>query len=312
MAGVEDADLPAPIATNLKTGYYVDNFVSNGATYFYKIRTWKAGVSILGGEIRVVANEVIPPFSDAITDVIGDALGYYFNPNYLDSMWQDAAMTIPAVVGSPVRVVRNLCPKGTNPLYAVAPSDSARPILRKDSSDRHYLEFNGAQGFRIPSVVLGTRKLTTFYKVQTSMTSNWCMIMEISPNFNSYSNSIYRTFDYSSAYGNTGMKLGSVYRFDVGGVAQQIAWAMANTNTNYTVVTQDNGDTNMGYIRTNKVDGNPTNYPRGNGNFGTYDHYIGYRGEGVGYLTGRIYEFGCFNRLCSPSEITTIENFISP
>ena len=87
---------------------------------------------------------------------------------------------------------------------------------------------------------------------------------------------------------------------------------ITNTNTNYTVVTQDNGDTYMNYIRTNKVDGNAVNAYRGNGVFGTYDHFIGYRGEGAGYLTGRIYEFGCFNRLCSPSEITAIENFISP
>lgn len=55
MVGVAEADLPSPIATNLKSGYYVDNMVTTGVTYFYKVRVWRAGESLLSDEIEALA-----------------------------------------------------------------------------------------------------------------------------------------------------------------------------------------------------------------------------------------------------------------
>ncbi|WP_312069454.1 hypothetical protein, partial [Acinetobacter sp.] len=47
MIGVADANLPSPIATNLKTMYYVDTTVAEDSTYYYKVRAWRDGVSMV-------------------------------------------------------------------------------------------------------------------------------------------------------------------------------------------------------------------------------------------------------------------------
>lgn len=55
MASVADADLPTPIATGLKTMYYVDSDVVEGLTYHYKVRVWRRSVSFVSDEITVIA-----------------------------------------------------------------------------------------------------------------------------------------------------------------------------------------------------------------------------------------------------------------
>ena len=61
MASVADEDLPTPIATGLKTMYFVDKNVLLGATYFYKVRVHRGSESFLSEEIGVLA---IPPSHD--------------------------------------------------------------------------------------------------------------------------------------------------------------------------------------------------------------------------------------------------------
>lgn len=51
--GVADADLPAPIATGLKSMYYVDASVVHGQVYYYKVRVWRGSTSFVSGEIVI-------------------------------------------------------------------------------------------------------------------------------------------------------------------------------------------------------------------------------------------------------------------
>ena len=75
MIGVADAALPSPIATNLKTMYYVDTTVVEGGTYYYKFRVWRDGIALVSDEVVIVAQEHDPnilinmPFSDNINNV---------------------------------------------------------------------------------------------------------------------------------------------------------------------------------------------------------------------------------------------------
>lgn len=55
MASTPDSALPAPIATGLKTMYYVDNTVVKGGTYYYKFRVWRGSESLVSDEVKVVA-----------------------------------------------------------------------------------------------------------------------------------------------------------------------------------------------------------------------------------------------------------------
>lgn len=56
MIGVTDSALPAPIATNLKTMYYVDTTVVQGETYYYKVRVYRDGSFALSDEIVCIAD----------------------------------------------------------------------------------------------------------------------------------------------------------------------------------------------------------------------------------------------------------------
>ncbi len=55
MASVADVDLPTPIATGLKSMYYVDSDVVEGLTYYYKIRVWRGAESFISSELKVIA-----------------------------------------------------------------------------------------------------------------------------------------------------------------------------------------------------------------------------------------------------------------
>lgn len=56
MVGVADADLPTPIATGLKSMYYVDTSIVSGPHhYFYKVRVWRGEQSFVSDEISVYA-----------------------------------------------------------------------------------------------------------------------------------------------------------------------------------------------------------------------------------------------------------------
>ncbi|MGX5699586.1 LamG-like jellyroll fold domain-containing protein [Acinetobacter kookii] len=57
MVGVADVDLPAPIATGVKTMYYVDNMVTKGVIYYYKVRVWRDTTSFLSSEVIVQSGD---------------------------------------------------------------------------------------------------------------------------------------------------------------------------------------------------------------------------------------------------------------
>lgn len=65
--------------------------------------------------------------------------GGLYDASVLSSLWQDTGRTVPAGVNDPVRVMDDLSGKGN---HVVAPSDTARPILKVDAG-KYYLDFDG-------------------------------------------------------------------------------------------------------------------------------------------------------------------------
>ena len=57
MVGVAEVDLPTPIATGLKTMYYVDINVVRGDTYYYVVRVWCNGASVVSNELEAIADK---------------------------------------------------------------------------------------------------------------------------------------------------------------------------------------------------------------------------------------------------------------
>lgn len=70
MASIPDDDLPSPIATGLTTMYYVDTTVVEGATYYYRVRVNRGGVSKVSDEIcaTAVAHLVYLPMTSDLSD----------------------------------------------------------------------------------------------------------------------------------------------------------------------------------------------------------------------------------------------------
>lgn len=74
MVGVADVDLPTPIATGLKTMYYVDTTVTVGNTYYYKIRAWRDDVSVVSSEISCLSIPADPNWNYVTLLLNGDSL----------------------------------------------------------------------------------------------------------------------------------------------------------------------------------------------------------------------------------------------
>lgn len=55
MVGLQDHELPSPIATGLTTMYYADTEIVRGKTYHYKARVWRGSESFVSDEIAAFA-----------------------------------------------------------------------------------------------------------------------------------------------------------------------------------------------------------------------------------------------------------------
>ena len=121
MVGLADNALPSPIATGLKTMYYVDNTVTQGGTYYYKFRVWRGGKSLVSDEVRVYTTiDVYASYVKALLRFDGDLedeTGLVWNKplvTYGTGVFDQAAnlnsqMTAPNNVGSQPFTVEFFC-----------------------------------------------------------------------------------------------------------------------------------------------------------------------------------------------------------
>lgn len=89
MASVADVGLPAPIATGLKTMYYVDSDVVEGLTYYYKVRVWRGSTSFISAEVEVVATEGAPIIDEFVVAFNEFDTGIAANDDPTGTVWND-------------------------------------------------------------------------------------------------------------------------------------------------------------------------------------------------------------------------------
>lgn len=309
MVGITEANLPSPIATNLKNGYYVDNTATLGVTYFYMIRTWRAGVSHLSDQIEILTKEPEIPISDIILDVIKTKGGYYFNPNYMQTMFQDIAGELPAEIGKPVGKILNIFKGEGSPTHAYATSNSKRPILRELNGEK-FLEFSGSQSLVIPSVIMGTNKASFFYRAKSQ--EGVYILLESSDNMNYNTGSFYETFDTDSGVGGYGFKVTSKSRGDGSQSANQIAHKFISGGQLNTYISTHSIPDSKSTVRVNGVNGQDATGYKGNGVFNNYNHYVGSRGDSSLFFQGNLGAFGCFLDVFTSPQIQSIESLLMP
>lgn len=89
MASVADVDLPTPIATGLKTMYYVDADVVEGLTYYYKVRVWRGTASFISDEVKIEAIEGVPIIDEFVVAFNEFDTGIAANDDQIGMVWND-------------------------------------------------------------------------------------------------------------------------------------------------------------------------------------------------------------------------------
>lgn len=125
IADVADVDLPTPIATGLKTMYYVDTAVVVGTTYHYKVRVNRDGTSIVSDQIAALAGILWTPLN--LTTAM------YFSA---DSIVKDGSNRI-----------SQLTDLSGNNRHATQSVDAYKPVLSTFSDGSLAMQFDGVNDY---------------------------------------------------------------------------------------------------------------------------------------------------------------------
>lgn len=108
----------------------------------------------------------------------GGETGVIIDPNYIGTMWQDAAKTVPVSSdGDPVRVIADYLGSG---IEFVAPSDAHRPTYKTGTAEgwshsTAYLQFSAGQILRYSGTALNTANISAYIRVESMVTGKWAM-----------------------------------------------------------------------------------------------------------------------------------------
>lgn len=301
MMGIADEDLPSPIATNLNTMYFADTVsLTEDETYYYKIRAWRDDVSVLSDELKTIANPVL--------SILLVKNGYFFNANYLDSMFQDKNGTIPAEIDMPVGRINCL----NSNVFAYADTNPLRPTLKQDAYG-YYLEFNGSNSLMIDSVNINSNKVSTFLSLSTNNSTTVQMIHETSENLNTYKNGFYLALDTDPGVdGNSYQKVTLLATGSSSVSYDHIAYsAQTLENNTYSVIATMSIADDLSSIMVNMVDGVSATADMGAGAFATKNHYIGSRANSNVFFDGKLRVLGCVFDIITSDEIGSIDNYLS-
>lgn len=228
--------------------------------------------------------------------------GFFYDPNDLTTMFQDAAGTVPVTtVGQPVGLV--LDKSGRNN-HAFQTTSASRPILRKNAvTGSYYLEFDGSDDFFVVNSIdfTSTDELNLFAGLRRSSTPRSIgVVLELSKSIGSNTG----TFCIS-APDNTN-NLNSI-AFTSYGTSLSRATIPNYTEPSAVVAAQAKISTKTNTVRLNGVQMASDKGNQGTGNYGNYPLYIGRRSGDRFPFNGHIYGLIGIGRLTTDDEIAFIE-----
>ena len=250
---------------------------------------WTPGATVIGGQ---------QSFSQLIKKLFANGeQGFFYDPNDLSTMFQDAAGTIPVTgAGQPVGLI--LDKSGRNN-HAFQANSAPRPILRKNAvTGANYLEFDGSDDFLQTSYIdfTGTDKVSLFAGVRT-LIKHEGVILESSANSNTSTGNLLVSVEaISNSYlfrskGTTG----GASRFGIYPAPHSaVLTAKAQISTD------------LQSLSVNGVFGR-ADTDQGTGNYGNYPLYIGRRAGTSLPFNGHIYSLIGVGKLVSDSETAAIE-----
>lgn len=257
------------------------------------------GATVIGGKKPSFNLEILKLFSNG-------EQGFYYDPNDLSTMYQDAAGTTPVTAaGQPVGLM--LDKSGCNN-HARQTVSASRPILQRNATTgAYYLAFDGTDDFLVTNNIdfTATDKLSLFAGVR-KYANSVRVLCELSSDMNANAGSFYLTAP-ENGQGQYGFK----------------ARANANQHASMTALTQNTSiddicvlsassdlSSDRNTIRRNGVFSS-INYELGGGNYGNYPLYIGRRGGTSLPFNGHIYGLIGVGKLTSDKETAAIEKELS-
>ena len=246
---------------------------------------------------------------DANTEVGGDAklvAALSLNPVWLydhkdvTSFYSDTTMTTQAVVGGPVRAVRD---KSGNGRHRTSPSDAQAGILRQ-LGDLYYIESDGVNDYMVTAAVnltgtdavtlcMGLRKLTDatigiFFESSATMSNNGTFGIHAPP----------------------GAGSGTFRALSRGSVTADTTFASAAPITNVVTLVSDVSADSVA-LRLNSATASSATTDQGTGNYGNTPHYFWMRGGAT--FPAKVYDFGgaLYATNLSGSSLAIVEAFVS-
>lgn len=230
--------------------------------------------------------------------------GLFIVPSYTKSLFQDAAMTIPAAVGMPVVKALDLSGRGNTVTFTDV-------TLQQDDAGNKYLAANGASSSGLTSSVdlTGTDKMFVCAGVhKASDAVGYGVVAEFGLRATPGSFSI-----HAPAAGGT-----ATYMAALEGAASSgsyTAEGLAAPATNVVSAAFDIGGAALADEIKFRINGvlntsNP-NSTAGTGNFGNHPFYLMARGNGTVFLNGRIYGFLARAASCTAGQIDDAERYMA-
>ena len=253
---------------------------------------WTPGCTVVGGNT--------PTFDQQIQKLFANGeQGFFYDPNDLSTMYQDAAGTVPVTAaGQAVGLIKDKSGRNNHAFQTVPAS---RPILQRNATTgAYYLAFDGSDDFLQTGNIdfTATNKVSLFAGVRRLSNASVSIIAEFSTNSGLNTNSFYLV-----ALSNGAPQFNSRGSGNSATVSSQRFPAPAS------VVISSIGDISG---KVSKIRANGGGYAvnagdQGAGNYGNYPLYIGRRGGTALPFNGHIYGLIGIGKLVSDNETTTIE-----
>ena len=229
--------------------------------------------------------------------------GFFYNPNDLSSMFQDAAGTVPVTgAGQSVGLIRDKSGRGN---HAFQSNSASRPILRQNATtSAYYLEFDGSDDFFVTNSIdfTVTDKISLFAGVR-KLSDAPQIITELSEDSNIYPGSFNFVAGADLSYVGY-MAIGRGIDLSVGMTASSFTYEAPDSAV---LSAKHDISGSLSSIRRNGVVGVDGTDPKGTGNFGNYPLYIGRRGGVSLPFNGHIYGLIGVGKLTTDDETAAIE-----
>ena len=258
----------------------------------------RAAIEPKTGKAAIFVNETIHSLIRKL--FANNEQGFFYDPNDLTTMFQDAAGTVPVTgVGQPVGLIRDKSGRNNHAYQTVSAS---RPVLQRNATTgAYYLAFDGFDDFLQTNSIdfTATDKVSLFTGVRKLSNVTYGQIAELGVDW--FNNN--GTFALSAPFGAN---------------ATNAAFVSRGTTAASRVVTNIVAPSSIVLVGIGNISGGAcklgingtygtSNTSQGTGNYGNYPLYIGRRGGTTLPFNGHIYGLIGIGKLTSDSETAAIE-----